>query len=157
MSFHISLLNEKVPGGQLGSDEVAEYAQITIGGFQERLIVPIGYWQKEDYKRQWMDALIRIVNEEDVYVSGIFTEMYDKTAVDFAPMCWMLYRDSEQKDTLLIQNAYLPIDTVKDTQDYNQLYRLIPRYEAPDYSDPHHVSEWSVPQKDIEVFLQSQT
>lgn len=136
--FEIAFLDEPVPNYLLGTNQQVSYAQITIEDFREKLIIPLDYWNREDYRKQWLNGVDRLITQRG-NISALFTGMYDFALSNFGPMCWLLYRESGT-DTVNVQNQWLPRETLPVRFDPYEWYDRLPPRET--HSEGDQISEW---------------
>lgn len=145
MSFSIEFLEEPVL--DLRPDEKAAYGMLTIGAFQERFVVPLGFWEVAHYRKHWRDSLTRIT--ESRLTSCLITAMYDPSKANFIHW-WPLYPDA---DLVRIQNQLLFLRDLREPFDVRNPFRFIPpRETVSDEGEP--ISEWVVTLEEIMWFLQ---
>lgn len=137
MAFEIAFLDDPLPAELSGTGRSACLARITIGDFQERLVIPLDVWSRADYQRQWVDGLSRIVTRgRDT--SALFTGMHDFTTSNFAPVCWLLYKDA---GVVHVQNRWLPRQSLPAHFNPYKWYDRLPRRETRT-PEGYQVSEW---------------
>lgn len=83
--------------------------RITIGDFWETVIVPIEYWTREDYERQWKEGLQRLKTHD---TSCLVVTAFDKNTGGPFVEWWRLYCI---KNTILIQNGWLMLELYEKT------------------------------------------
>jgi contact-dependent growth inhibition (CDI) system CdiI-like immunity protein len=117
--------------------------RITIGDFWETIIVPIGYWTREDYERQWKEGLERL---KTYNTSCLVVTACDKNTGGPFIDWWRLYRI---KDTVFIQNGWLMLEAYQEivgdkpfTPD--TCYDFVMQRETIT-EEGEKISEWSVP------------
>jgi contact-dependent growth inhibition (CDI) system CdiI-like immunity protein len=116
---------------------------IHIGDFSESIYVPLDYWSRADYERQWKEGLERIKIHD---TSCLVATIHDPKIRKFVDW-WELYKIN---NVIYVQNGWLIEHLYDEIVGDNQFtpdtcYNFItPRVAA---SEGHTVSEWSVPFK----------
>lgn len=151
MSFNIDFLDDPVPSSKLSPGEVATFAKITIGDFSERMVVPLNYWSRSDYHRQWVGAIKRLLEAEENTPVALITEMYDPVKPAFALMWWPLYR---RADKVYIRNGFLPFDQVPHPFSLDTAYNLILPRDTTSRSG-ETISEWVTTVAELEEWATS--
>ncbi len=117
--------------------------RITIGDFWETIIIPIGYWTREDYEKQWKEGLERLKMHN---TSCLVVTACDKNNGGPFVDWWRLYRI---ENTVFIQNGWLMLEVYQELVGDrpftpNTCYDFVqPRKNHTE--DGHKISEWSVP------------
>lgn len=66
--FDIAFIPGEPPFEGKDEDEEEEWTGLwgrtVMGDFSERFIAPIGFWQRDDYERQWIDGAERLLRGE---------------------------------------------------------------------------------------------
>jgi len=141
MQFNISFLNRKIKrNNELGS--------ITMGDFTEDLIIPTSRWSKEDYERQWAEALHSLM-EKDEASTALITEIYPQGTAVYVNT-WPIYRiggDIYVQNRLIILDDY-PEFAPENLQDYVHERETISE-------DGDSLSEWKLSVGDIKTWLES--
>ncbi|PIR16532.1 MAG: hypothetical protein COV48_09675 [Elusimicrobia bacterium CG11_big_fil_rev_8_21_14_0_20_64_6] len=119
-------------------------AEIIIGGHKETAEVPLQYWRRDRYRKQWHDALQGIASGK--LTGCLITAMYDPRSANFL-MWWPMWRVG---DTVFVQNQILFMDKIREGFDEEGLERYIPK-RTTTTSEGERISEWSVSVKDIVV------
>lgn len=117
--------------------------KITIGDFCETIIVPIEYWTREDYERQWKEGIERLKKHN---TSCLVVTAFDKNTGGPFVDWWQLYRI---EDTVFIQNGWLMLEAYQEVVGdapftHDTCYNFVePRVILTEDGD--RPSEWSVP------------
>lgn len=119
-------------------------AEISIGDHQELAEVPLEYWRRDQYRKQWRDALQGVVSGK--LSECLITAMYDPKNANFL-MWWPMWRVG---DTVYVQNQILFMDKIREGFDENKIERYIPK-RMTTTSEGEKISEWSVNVKDIVI------
>lgn len=125
----------------------AEFARVQIGNFSEQILVPLGYWSRKDYSRQWQAAINSLLMGDAK--TALITEMYDPSKVSYL-RCWSLYRG---KDKVYIQEQMLFLD--------KQFPKSFQPKEVGQYisdckttnAEGDKISEWVISARDLEEWL----
>ena len=144
MGFSISLLPDLVP--DLDPGVTACYGRIEIESFQERFIASLMYWDADDYRCHWRQAIDRIINSYDV--SCLITSIVDPSVASHL-FWWPMYR---AHDTVYIQHHILFFSELPSPFDEDNPFSSVPERRVVD-EDSNRISEWSVSIKDLESFL----
>jgi hypothetical protein len=148
MSFKIDFLEDKIPVEKLQSSDEAVWAQVVIGDFAERLEVPLNYWQQDDYKRQWADALSKILSG-NYSKTALITSMCNPDKPDYAITIWPLYRVGND---VFVHNQWLQIQEFGSPFELENFYKkLDDRQTKTDDGQP--ISEWKTNVKDLAEWL----
>lgn len=85
--------------------------EITIGSFKEKFVMPVSYWNRQRYEKQWEEGLKRLQNEEKscLITSIRGSKKYPNCAL--AVEWWTIYRQGSQ---LLVYNKWLFPTTFKN-------------------------------------------
>lgn len=123
--------------------------EITIGNHKEGFMIPVDYWQIEDYENQWKEGLERIKNHD----TSCFVTRIGNPKEGLYAMFWPLYKVGnmvyvrehlliDEILDILIEDNELPVE-LKNIEFNNQTcYQFItPRTNE---ISEHPASEWSV-------------
>lgn len=127
-----------------GSAPRTANAEIIIGGHKEAAEVPLQYWRRDRYRKQWRDALQGIVSGKQT--GCLITGMYDPKHANFL-MWWPMWRVGE---TVYVQNQILFMDKIRQGFDEDRIEHYIPK-RMTTTSEGEKISEWSVNVKDIVI------
>lgn len=144
MKFLIEFLHDKVPN--LCHDEKAAYGRIQIGDFDERFVVCLDFWNVDDYRRQWKQALTRLLHSAKQ--SCLITSLSDPQKANFITW-WPIY---QVKGTLHFQNQNLFLNQLRGSFNYRMPYRHVPRRVTVTESG-ETISEWVLPIDAIRQFF----
>jgi hypothetical protein len=76
------------------------WGKIRIGDFEERFVMPLDWWNTDDYERQWQEGLQRIqVADKSCLVTYVVNPI-NGPFIDW----WILYRE---QNNIIIQNQLL--------------------------------------------------
>lgn len=128
-------------------NEMVNRAKISIGNFFEEMNIPLSYWNKEDYKRQWSKAIYDLLTEKKD--TALITKMYNPEYANFLEL-WVLYLDNE---IIHIQNIYLFLDELEKKFDEKDFYSLIHKRECVT-EEGEKISEWDININDIKEFYE---
>ena len=112
--------------------------EIAVNGFRERLEIPLGFWTRQDYERQWKEGIDRIKNQS-CEKSCLITARYDPAHANFI-VWWPIYR---VLDRLVVQHEYLFLDQLERPFDPVEPYSYIGTRQVSS-SSGEPVSEWEV-------------
>lgn len=122
-------------------------AEIIIDNFQEKLMLPLTYWNVFDYKSSWLKSLESgLVNKDH---ATLIVSMYEPCDTNFI-FVWVIYF---YDDKVFIQNKVLFLDghpnfTVDKINDF-----IDPRITHNE--DGMKISEWSTDLKSVIAFYES--
>jgi len=130
--------------------ESSTYAQIIIGDFIERFVVPLIFWSKKDYIQQWVAAIEKLLNSDDnknVSVA-LLTTMYDPKMANFYA-CWFLYREGS---VVYVQNSMMILENLPEAFKLENIHSYVPAREMiTDEGDK--ISEWATSTRELGEFL----
>ena len=109
--------------------------ELTIDGFTESFDVPLHYWSRDDYERQWNEGLKRI--DSGASRSCLITSMSDPAHANFI-VWWIIYREGRQ---LFLQNQLLFLERLVGEFDESNPYQFIQDRVTTD-PDGGRISEW---------------
>lgn len=122
--------------------------EITIGDFKEKIILPLGYWSKQDYYRQWATALTNLIDSKFNGRTALLTQMHDPKTANFI-RCWPLHREGE---SVYIQECILFMDQLPEPFNPNHIENYIASREAVN-EDGDEISEWSISIDELKEWL----
>jgi hypothetical protein len=117
---------------------------IHIGDFSESIYVPLDYWSRQDYERQWKEGLERIKTHD---TSCLVATIHDPKIRKFVDW-WVLYKEGK---TIFVNNEMIhdcEYEKLIGDKPFNleTCYNFIePRVTMTE--NGHKVSTWSVPFK----------
>lgn len=121
--------------------------EITIGNFKETFYSSLSYWKTEDYHRQWIEGLNRIIH---VSQSCLVTNIFDPNIAQRLEW-WILYKENE---TVFIQNELFAASVYKSFIGIDRPFTpdtcynfITPRQTHTEDGDK--ISEWSIPTQDL--------
>lgn len=129
------------------NDELVLPAEIVIGGFQEKLYIPLTYWNFSDYKMSWLKSLEHGLTNKDYSVLAV--SMYEPSDTNFI-FVWVIYFHDVQ---VFIQNKVLFLDEHPDFTSDRINDFIGPRITYNE--DGIKISEWSTDLKSIIHFYES--
>jgi len=141
MSFSIAFTEEKIPSGWIDRNEKASMATITIGDFVERHLVPLNFWTIEDYRKQWLTAVSRFMQEGNAV---LITEMYDPKEANFIKG-WSLKKSTKGRVDII--NCIFFLDEIASF-DSNNLHR----FAHHTLEDTSEVSHWEIAVDDLKYW-----
>ena len=144
MAFSIAFLSEPVPS--LEVNEPACPGLIELGSFQERFVSSLSYWNVNDYKRHWRQAITRIV--ESSQKSCLITSMYDPSTANFI-FWYPMYRVD---DTVFVQNQILFLNQLSAPFDERDPFSFVSERKSVN-DEGESLSEWCVQVEELESFL----
>lgn len=149
MRFGIYVLGDETEVGAVYPGESALAAELHLGTRIERLTIPIHYWNIEQYKKQWIDAIERASLGTK---SALFTQVFDPKNLTrgYVLECWPLYISDQE---VLIQNCYIESVSAQDISIENI-------YDYLDDFSPNQgvgqdgcVDEWKIPIEQLNDYL----
>ena len=146
MAFSIELLAEPAP--ELEPGVRACLGAIKIGDFEERFVASLMYWQPEDYRHHWEEAITRIVEGADR--SCLITSIVDPASSKFL-FWWPMYRAEK---TVLLQNQILFFDQLSSRFDPSNPFINVHERRTINV-DGEPISEWSASIEEMSQFLLS--
>ena len=116
--------------------------EISIGGYDETLYMPLDYWTISDYKRQWQEGLERIKTHDQSCLVATTHDLAMRPFIDW----WLLYKVG---DEVYVQNQLVIGDIYQDQIGNNEFtvdncYDFIPPRHINRNEDKDKVSEWFV-------------
>ncbi len=145
MSFYIGFCDEKSPVRRIESS--CRDGLIRIGEFEERIQVPLSYWDENEYEEQWKDGVGRVLGGHSR--SCLLTAVTDPKNTHYFEW-WLIYREAE---VVFLQNGILFLEDSKHSLDPKHIFDDIPVRET--MEDGRPVSEWTVPLTDFEEFYRN--
>ncbi|HEY5057180.1 MAG TPA: hypothetical protein VII58_13530 [Acidobacteriaceae bacterium] len=119
--------------------------ELAIGDYRESFLSSLYEWTKEDYERQWRDAVTSLL--EGASKAALITEYIGPDASSHLQW-WPLYRCG---DVVYAQNHFLFYDQQARSFVVAQAFDFVPdRRTASEDGDP--ISEWSVPLSSLQEF-----
>jgi hypothetical protein len=143
--FSIKFITDPVPDLEVG--EKAAFGIIQIGDFKERFIASLNFWNVEEYERQWIQGLTRVVNHESE--SALITSLTDPKNTNFITW-WPIYRT---KEIIYFQNQFLFLADLSAPFNPRDSYRHVPPRTTKTEDGKQPISEWKLPIAAIENFL----
>jgi len=117
-----------------------------MGGDREYFVSSLYEWNVDDYRGQWRDALVQLVNGRDRV--GLITSYVSPSHSSYLNW-WILYRNQSE---VIIQSQVLFYNQLPNAFSLENLHSYIfPR--ASDELQENVVSEWSVSILDVQDFL----
>jgi hypothetical protein len=151
MAFSINFTNK--PNEYLDDDPSVASAigRIIAGELDEEFVSSLYEWNEADYRSQWMGSLQRFLNGSD---RAVLITFFVNSKESANLQWWALYRGEE--GVVHVQN-HLPW--------YENFTREFSIAEAESFlgdritadEEGHSISEWDVPIRDIESFVNSQS
>lgn len=121
------------------------YAEIVLGNYRERIIVPLPYWDKARYEAQWREALERILVQE---TSSLVVSIVNPEKSSYL-FWWPMYRNNAE---ILVQNHLLFFHQLPEPFNLANLYSYIPnRRTHSEEGEP--ISTWTIHAGDVRAFL----
>ena len=146
MSFIIEITNIPIPNLEPG--EKAVYGEITIANFRERFYASIEYWSGEDYRRQWIDAIGRLLGGSEHTTSGLIADMHDPSTANLIT-CWALYREVSK---VYVHNKLLFLDKLSHPFRIEEIGSYIGGREIVT-EEGDKISEWTTSVAELKEFL----
>jgi hypothetical protein len=141
------------PGGGDGDGDAAAegFGRITIDGFSETFVVPLGFWDESDYRRNWRRAFA-VLDADPRVVSCLMTSMTDPRNSNFL-VCWPMYRSGED---VFVQNAMIFLDRTGEDFDPAAPWGLVGPRQRTD-EDGNKISEWITSMGSLREFFRQGT
>lgn len=149
MSFSIIFIDDPVPPGLLRSGEEASFAEIEIGDFKERLLVPFDNWKAQDYIRNWKSELDDFLNRSSS-IAVLVVEMYNPDYANFIK-CWTLYREGDQ---VAVVNNVIFLEDIKEPLSANTLHDYVDKERLEYTEEGDKVSSWYTTENEISRWRQ---
>jgi hypothetical protein len=122
-------------------------AEIIIGSFSEKLLIPTTYWDVLDYQKQWRSAANTILTSEPNSASALITSMYEPKNANFITL-WSIYREG---GTVFIQNKLLFMKDIKGSFKLEKMHEYIGSRVNVN-QDGEKISEWSCTIDELKEF-----
>lgn len=141
MAFSISFLKNN----SLAPNEL-KLGKIVLGNYVEHFESSLSYWNMEDYKNHWKNALNKIACESNK--SCLITSIYDPSSSNFL-YWWPIYREGS---SIFFQNQILFLKKLRPKFDpYNPCSSVPARNTINE--DGHIISEWELSIEEILEYL----
>lgn len=137
-----------IPGEPPFEDEegAGRWGRTVMGGFSERFVAPIGWWQPADYERQWIEGADRLLRGESP----------SAFVVEAGWIWWLAWREGADvfvHQRYLVEDSMAPARTALPA---DLPYELIgPRITRT--AEGTSVSEWRVSLDDVRDFVARRT
>lgn len=118
--------------------------EIILGEFKETFLASLNYWTIGEYRAQWTEGLIRLVNGEGR--SCLITNMFDPDVANFINW-WPIYREGRK---LIFHNQIYFIKK-KGFDPQNPYANIEERRTISDTGMP--ISEWEISMDDVDKYL----
>lgn len=149
MAFCIEFIEDAVPAYYLKPNEKTVFGKITIGEFSERFLASTEYWSQEQYRKQWVEAVDRLINGPCSNTEALIANMYDPSMANFI-CCWPLFREG---DKVYIHNNLLFMDKIKPPFELDRVGSYIGERETVN-EDGDKISEWVTTIGELKGWLQ---
>ena len=137
---------EFIGNNQIEFGEPARRGRITLGEFSEEFVAPLIFWTSDDYRRQWVEAAERIVNN---LATSCFVAAMRESPLDGAIFLWPAYRLGE---VVYIQHQLLLPEIVKGSFEPLNPYAQVDERQTKS-EEGALISEWEISVNDIAHFL----
>lgn len=144
MSFEIKFIGEHTNGGEIG-----EVVLDNLESLNERFLAPTDYWGKEEYEKQWTDAIERIVNTDTDISSMLIVSMPDLSKADVIE-AWPLYKVGKN---IYLQNAWIDKEMLAEEINEDDLFKYVPIRETVSEDTGEPISEWQLSLDDLKSWL----
>lgn len=118
---------------------------IVINDFSEDFLLPISYWDIDDYQKYWKKSIDNMVNHNQ-NKAILFTSMYNLKKTNFIHS-WIIYKEERKaiiQNKILFKDDYIKFNI-------NELLNEVPNREI--YSDSgQKISEWIIDYDDVLEF-----
>jgi hypothetical protein len=147
MVFDIRFLGERTDDSEVGN--AGYLGEIMLGYERETFLSLIGYWSPQDYQRQWVLGIRRLIQEK--IASCLITSLHDPIEADVLRW-WLLYPIGSD---IYVQEALLLLGSCRDRFSTKDPYVSVPprRQET---AGGEEISEWVVPREDFVAYLRRQ-
>jgi hypothetical protein len=143
MSFLITFLPEDIPNLKAG--EKASYGIIQIGKFEERFVASLNFWGKDDYYKQWKQAIKRLTDQKSQR-SCLITSLTNPKTANFITW-WPIYRVG---NSVYFQNQILFMSKLDTPFNPDDPYKYVsPRKTITE--DKVEISEWELQVSDLRL------
>lgn len=116
--------------------------EITLGSFQEKFVLPISFWKKQDYETQWIEGLKRLQYEDKSCLITSITGSKEYLDCALNVTWWVMYKE---KNKIIVRNQWLSHESYKNIVrgpfNAQTCYYFIPPKE---YSRKIKCSEWLI-------------
>lgn len=146
MSFSIRFLNKPIPEAWLLENEQGYLVRVTINDFNERDTVLTGFWTKDDYIKQWIQAA-SMLTQGDKHAKAAFATVVHNPKDPrhgYVIQWWTAYRSGED---VYIRSEAVQYHEHAEPIDLTRMYEYIP-----DRKVGESVSEWKVSVGDVVQF-----
>lgn len=143
MTFAIEFLPK------LEADKRSAKGEIVIDDFIEKFESELTFWKTEDYIRQWVEGIERIIHMTNN--SCLITSISNPDHANFI-LWWVMYK---QDNMILFQNQILFFELLDQKFSLDNPYIHVPKRMTVN-EDGKEISEWSVPLQEIKNFLKQQ-
>jgi hypothetical protein len=133
-------------GSQDVFGESCRLGEIVIGRFREQFAAPVAYWKPNEYERQWVEGIERILRQHES--SCLVTAMRDPKHADHISV-WPLYRAG---NVVYVQNHIVVFSELRQPFDGNAPYASIRERETLS-DDGAPISEWTTQVSVLRRFL----
>jgi hypothetical protein len=121
-------------------DAMVLRGRTTIGDLTETFLAPLGFWSREDYEQQWIEAARRLLQGADR--TGFFTEAM-----------WRWWTMWVAGDEVVVHEQILVPEALIEPLDPTDPYRQIGERETHS-EDGEPISEWRLALSDIQEFVE---
>lgn len=129
------------------ADSSTALGRITVGGFSETFEMSLTYWNAEEYRASWRDALEMLVHRNNA-ISCLVSSITDPSASNFV-FCWPLYRNG---DDVFVQNAVVFLEGLTEPFDPARPWLSVLPHASVD-EDGNRISEWLTDVSQVRGFL----
>jgi hypothetical protein len=139
MNMHISIIDDK-PRKKWGVLSVK--GEIQINDFRETLYISLGWWNLDDYKKQWQEGFKRLINHDKSCLVVAVDNPKMRKFIEW----WVLYKIDNKiyvRNKIAIEDIYTEQIGNKPFT-IHSCYDFIPERGEPYDEDGNKISEWVV-------------
>lgn len=123
--------------------------RIRVGGFEETFQMDLSFWTVSEYRRSWLDALMKL-EEAEKSTSCLIASVTDPASSNFIS-CWPMYRVGNE---VYVQNSIIFLDDLHESFDPKEPWRYVEARSSVD-EDGNRISEWSTTMLQVRRFRES--
>jgi hypothetical protein len=129
------------------ADSPTALGRITVDGFFETFEMSLTFWNAEEYRASWRDALGEL-GKRDNATSCLVSSITDPSTSNFV-FCWPLYRNG---DDVFVQNAVIFLEDLTESFDPARPWLSVRPHASVD-EDGNRISEWLTDMSEVRRFL----
>ena len=129
------------------ADSSTALGRIAVGGFSETFEMSLAFWNAEEYRASWRDALEMLGRRDDA-IACLVSSITDPSTSNFV-FCWPLYRNG---DDVFVQNAVIFLEDLTESFDPARPWLSVRPHTSVD-EDGNRISEWLTDVSQVRSFL----